>query len=290
MLCFTDTIKPTSNHKELVNTLTNDSINNKINDKNNITELVIDGQSTKSVEIHSSNVNDDIIFDISLELYDELTGKMPENQIILSPNESISSTNPTVVDNNLDEPPQDNVLAKIDINDQNKPACTYESSQSTNILELNTIPVSCNFDYTDSNSQVNENSNRISIKTNIESTEPSTINKENLLKEAAQSNEKTNFNESFLMPIEYLPKKKRDKFQANKKSKNMSAGPLHTSYENQLVKEKIKKEKDEKAAEKKKLQDERKVLAQKRKELQEQINNIQKKIKQEKVSNVKKKK
>jgi len=113
-------------------------------------------------------------------------------------------------------------------------------------------------------------------------------NKENLLKEAAQSNEKTNFNESFLMPIEYLPKKKRDKFQANKKSKNISAGPLHTWYENQLVTEKVKKEKDEKAAEKKKLQDEKKVLAQKRKESQEQINNIQKKIKQEKVSNVKK--
>jgi len=197
-----------SNHKELVKTLTNDSINNKINDKNNIIELVIDGQSIESVEIHSSNVNDDIIFDISLELHDKLTGKMPENQIILSPNESISSTNPTVVDNNLDEPPQDNELAKIDINDQNESACTYESSQSTNILELNTIPVSSNFNYTDSNSQVNENSNRTSIKTNIESTEPSTINKENLLKKAAQSNEKTNFNESFLMPIEYLPKKR----------------------------------------------------------------------------------
>jgi len=56
MLCFTDTIKPTSNHKKLVNTLTNDSINNKINDKNNIIELVIDGESTESVEIHSSNI------------------------------------------------------------------------------------------------------------------------------------------------------------------------------------------------------------------------------------------
>ena len=86
---------------------------------------------------------------------------------------------------------------------------------------------------------------------------------------------------TFTLPTEYLPKKKKIKVEASGKAKLPAAGTSDAWFEWQLEKERKQKEKEEKIAKKKRLQEEKKKLAQEKKIIQERMNEIQKRIKHE---------